>query len=520
MKSLLMAWICLTVSGAIAAADLQTVLDKHLKALGGRESITAVKSIEAFSSIRFMEIDGNTISIVKFPDRYYTRLNLGVLTEEKGFDGLTAWTTDFNGVTRRDIPEELKPMINELYLSSYSYLLEGRIPGKVDYRGDTLIDGKEYYHLAMFPEGGDSISVFINALSGRLEYRSEMVTGIKMITSYLDFRKMSGVDMPFFLEVETPGAPYEISAWVDSVHVNTDIPDTLFLIPGQSGVDFRFPESSDSIVIPFELKRNGLFVAVKVNGRGPFSFMLDSGSATTILSRDLAENLNLEITGTIPARGVGGFSSIGYGLIDSLTIDQLSWHLTRITIFDFAPLTGGTLSGLDGILGYDFFARFPILIDFDNNNLVLYDPAGSERPEFGEAVNVDIYCQIPIIEISLNGVPARLAIDLGAQMGAVIQNHSRWYKEMSDVFNESASDAEIQGIGGTMAVKTARLDSLRIGSLLIDKPTVMVVEDYAAIPFPDYIEGFLGVEILRQFNLLIDYSKGKVYFEKCREDHK
>ena len=166
------------------------------------------------------------------------------------------------------------------------------------------------------------------------------------------------------MEVETPDAPYEISARIDSVRINIDISDSVFLMPGETAVDFRFPEGADSAAVPFEIKRNGIMVKVKVNGRGPFFFLLDSGAAATLLSKTVADELGLEAEGAIPARGVGGFGSMGFGKIDSLDIGPLSWSLKRVAIFDFKALSGNSLAQLDGILGYDFFARFPVLDRF------------------------------------------------------------------------------------------------------------------------------------------------------------
>jgi hypothetical protein len=514
MNLLLVILIVVPATGAAGGDELRKILDKHLETLGGRDAIAAIKSVAAYSSIEFMGLSGKAISVVKFPGKYYTRLELGAIVEEKGFDGLTAWTTDANGVTRRDIPEELKPMINELYLSSFSYLLSGRIPGRVEYLKDTLIEAENYHHLAMYPEGGDSIYVFINIATGRLEYRSESITGIKAITSYSDFRKVNGVETPFASQIETPGAPYDIAGWVDSVMVNPDIPDALFLMPGEAVIDFKFPVGADSSVIPVEIKSNSLFAEVIVNGRGPFKFLLDTGASKTIVSRRLADELGVEAIGEIPARGVGGYGGMHFGSIDSLMIGDISWYLKRIMIFDFNSMTGGRMSSIDGILGYDFFARFPLLINFNDAGMTLYNPASAKASVPGEPLEIEIYCQIPVVEVLLDGYPARLAVDLGAQMGLVIQGHSRWYREMAESIEKISSTTDIQGVGGIHEVGIVKLDSVNIGNIKIRNPSVMVSEDFAGMPFPEYIEGFLGLEILKRYNLILDYPSNKIYLEK------
>ena len=164
-----------------------------------------------------------------------------------------------------------------------------------------------------------------------------------------------------------------------------------------------------------------------------------------------------------------------------------------------------------------FLPDFRFLIDFDRGYLILYDPARGDLPPMENPVDIDIDCQVPVLEVSLDGYPLRLALDLGAQMGLVIQGRSRWYKAMSAKYKDAASEATIQGVGGVQTVKTARGEYLDVGGLRVDRPTIMISEDYAAIPFPDYIEGFLGMEILKRFNLLIDYADGRVDF-KNRDD--
>ncbi len=496
------------------ATDLQSVLDKNLQSLGGREAIAAQKSVEAFSTVEYMGLTGHTVTIVKFPDQYYTFMDLGGMKQTDGFDGLTAWTTDPNGITRKDIGEEQKPMLNELYLSGYSYLLPGRNPGRNEYRGDTLIDGQSYHKVVMFPVGGDSLFVFFNADNGRLEYRRERITGLSMITTYSDFRKIDGVEMPFGMKVITPGAPYEIAGWVDSIRVNSDIPDSLFLMPGVSTVDYEFPSGNDSVTVDFDIGRFGIFVAVRVNGQGPFRFLLDSGAATTILSKTLAEKLNLSTIGDLPARGVGGFGSLGLGAIDSVNIGSLSWHLDRVTIFDFAPLTGGLKTQIDGILGYDFFVRFPMLIDFDNNRMTLYNPASFTAPNYENTVNFELYCQIPVVDVTLDGGPVRMALDLGAQAGLLLQAHSRWFETAKDRDLGPVEEFEMRGVGGIDTVRSFRADSLQVDGLLISTPEVLMTKDPGGIPFPDYIEGILGMDILKQYNLFLDYPQRRISFAR------
>jgi hypothetical protein len=498
-------------SGFTAAADLNTVLEKHLNALGNRDSVEALTSAAMYSSVTYMNLQGQMMSLFKFPTDCYERLDLPVGSQENGFDGSTAWSSDFNGIVRRQSSDEQKPMIDDLYLQSYSYVLPGRLAGTTDFRGDTIIDGVTYYQLAFFPEGGDSMSAFINAENGRLEYTSEIVGGVQMVSHYTDFRMVQGISTPFNVSVESPNGPYHMSATLDSLRYNPAIPDSIFAMPGSTTGDFVFQGDADSSIIPLQFSANRLSIKVSINGFGPYLFILDSGAGTTLISSKLAAELGIKPIGDVPVRGVGGYGNVQFGRIDSMVVGEVSWKLTRVNIFDFGAAMGGRMSQINGILGYDFFVRFPMKIDFDERMLVLYNHDRLLPGDVGNPMPIDVYYQLPLIECMLDGQPVRLAFDLGAEMGLYLRRLSRWYRSEGKDKSKDWRSQRIQGLGGMQAVESGRCDSLRIGSVVVDKPMVMVSTNDRNLPFPDYIEGFLGVDILKRFILLIDYPDNRIY---------
>jgi hypothetical protein len=489
-------------------------MNKHLIAMGDRDSLITLKSVAAFSSIESMGLTGKTVSMVKFPLKYHTQYNLGVISQQKGFDGITGWTVDLNGTIHKDITEELKPMITELYFASYSYLLRGRNPGHNAYHGDTLINSRLYHQLVLYPEGGDSASVFINAETGLVDLKTSTMTGVRFITTYSDFRQIAGIMLPFHVATKGIDTPYEIVERVDSVRINPDLADSLFRIPSAPEIDYVFPEDIDSLIVDFKLVNNSIRIRVSVNGRGPFEFLLDSGAGSIMLSSRVAEKLRVSVKGEAPARGVGGFGEVGYGVIDSLNIGQLLLNLKRITVFDNRSMAGNSLGALDGILGYDFFARFPVKVDFENNRLILYNPRGIGPARIGEEVDIDIYCQIPLMEVYINDFSARLAVDLGANIGIMIMGHSKVYSENKEALKSDNQTAEISGIGGEHSVMSGRLESFGFGRQAIEKPIVHISDDFARMPFPEYIDGLLGVKILKEFNLLFVYGENRIYFDR------
>jgi len=210
---------------------------------------------------------------------------------------------------------------------------------------------------------------------------------------------------------------------------------------------------------------------------------------------------------------VGGFGALGFGSIDSITIDRLTLQYSKIMVADFDSLAGGIMSNLDGVLGYDFFVRFPIRINFSDSTLIVYHPDFAPKGASENELPMEIYCQLPIITGILDGQPLRLILDLGAQAGLVVQHNSRGYHQVMEKDTGAAQMTRIAGIGGSRQVHTAIMDSLRIGTVVIPSPEVMALDDFSGFPFPDYIEGVVGVGILKKFGLYMDYELRKFRLE-------
>jgi len=59
-----------------------------------------------------------------------------------------------------------------------------------------------------------------------------------------------------------------------------------------------------SFTLPFRLVDNRVFIEAKINGRGPFALILDTGASGTVM-RGAAERLGLKIEYESQQRGVG-----------------------------------------------------------------------------------------------------------------------------------------------------------------------------------------------------------------------
>jgi hypothetical protein len=110
-------------------------------------------------------------------------------------------------------------------------------------------------------------------------------------------------------------------------------------------------------------------VAVHIGSSGPFSFVLDTGASSSVVSTQVAKELGLATARTIgPVSGVGGVIS------RAQTTDVTQWRIgnvalppTELVMIDFPGR-----SGPDGLLGSDVLSQFgTVNVDFARGVLLL-----------------------------------------------------------------------------------------------------------------------------------------------------
>jgi hypothetical protein len=72
-----------------------------------------------------------------------------------------------------------------------------------------------------------------------------------------------------------------------------------------------------------------------------------------------------------------------------------------------------------------------------------------------------------------------------------------------------------EGVGGGTGTKVVRLPKLQIGKLTVDRPTADFFEKGS--PVDPGLAGHIGMEVLRQFRVIFDYSRKQMILEPYPE---
>lgn len=130
-------------------------------------------------------------------------------------------------------------------------------------------------------------------------------------------------------------------------------------------------ESTQPVTVSMRPYKGGRsVVAVKVNGGGPYDFMVDTGATVTVLDAALFQELGLRAEGTSTVTSSAGVSLQIRAVVKEITLDCLS--LQSITVVSMkSPVAGADYPGVRGILGENFLRHFDILFDNQHRKMIL-----------------------------------------------------------------------------------------------------------------------------------------------------
>lgn len=131
------------------------------------------------------------------------------------------------------------------------------------------------------------------------------------------------------------------------------------------------PQASIAVKVMTSGPATLVLVPVYVNGKGPFPFVLDTGSATSSIARSLAKKLGLQPSGwPSNAHGIGGSASAIPVKISNWKVGKTS--LPAATVGALKLNSGQTSLGIAGLFGSDIMRQFKIVaVDYQHSRLVL-----------------------------------------------------------------------------------------------------------------------------------------------------
>lgn len=272
---------------------------------------------------------------------------------------------------------------------------------------------------------------------------------------------------------------------------------TTAVSPSRTKVKFRLAGGAQPLIL----------LPVHVNGRGPFDFILDTGAGTSLLTPELAKELNVEIIGAKEGQSAGGKVAVSLAKADSLGVGELRMEDVDLGVVDLAQVSQTVGAKIDGDLGYNFLKQFRLTIDYDACEIRFDDPRRVES--FGGNTKTEVPIRLahpakPLILVDVHvdsRGPFQFAIDTGTSTTAITPQLAKDLDLKTEPIGAGTT------AGAHVDVTMGTLQSFQLGGAKIDNMPVVVADFFEMLSnaIGKKLDGIVGYNFLRHFKVVIDY---------------
>ena len=293
----------------------------------------------------------------------------------------------------------------------------------------------------------------------------------------------------------------------------------IILITMRSGVQgqeyFSQPPAQFITDIPFRLYNGGVvMVRAKFDDLpDSLNFILDTGSGGISLDSQTVSRLKIPTENSERTiRGIAGVKKVRFAnnhrlSFPGLRVDSLNFHVN-----DYEILTSVYGERIDGIIGFSFFSRYIVKIDYDTLQMRVYKQGTFRYPRGGFLMR-PILATIPITDMRLkdNSVStARYFFDSGAGLCLLLTDS---FVEDSLIFDKKKKMflTQAEGLGGKTSMRLTTVKELKLGPYRFRRvPTYIFDDEYNVTSYP-YLGGLIGNDLLRRFNVYLNYQRRDIY---------
>jgi predicted aspartyl protease len=263
---------------------------------------------------------------------------------------------------------------------------------------------------------------------------------------------------------------------------------------------------------PTRLDRIGrVMTHVKVNGKGPFRFVIDTGASRSTLAPHLAKALNLKQSGpNVMLNGVTGVAEVPTVAVDSIEIGALKFEKQNLPVI-FTSIMGNA----DGILGVAGFHDQRIEVDFKRDRVSVAESTG-RRPHYSMVTARAIRNEngLMIVDVRVGRrIKAKAVIDTGAErtlgnlalQNAINRHRKRKRVPVAAVVHGATPDI---ADGDVQSIKAATIGDMTLSNLEVIFADFHVFKLWGLDQEPALLVGMDMLGVLER--LVIDYRRNEV----------
>ena len=275
-----------------------------------------------------------------------------------------------------------------------------------------------------------------------------------------------------------------------------------------SGVKAETPASNtpsadnalmQSSAIPVTVRRGFLVIVTGQIGAQKHNFILDTGTAPSILNARLARKLSLEVTsGALIA--AGRRVKTQQAVLPELDLGPIHAVNLSVNVMDLAAWEDKLGTEIAGLIGMDVLGRTSFQLDYERKELIF----GSVAAE-GIAVSYDRLAGLALAEATVQGRRVRLIVDTGSDL--VVVYGENWDRRDAPAGATASEGRDGTGVAGSVSARLITNPEMELGGRQFRGLATYSLPSAASSIY----DGFFGVRALKLRGLSFDRATQTMY---------
>lgn len=268
------------------------------------------------------------------------------------------------------------------------------------------------------------------------------------------------------------------------------------------------PDATPAIVRTFP-SDDRMTIPIHIDGKGPWNFIVDTGSQRTVISRDLAERLALPARQSVTIIGMAGKAQTR-----TVAVPRLQYGNVIVDNIE-APVLEADHLGAPGLLGLDSLHSRRLLINFRSSRMEIGNSRRAWRDP--DAIIVEARRrkgQLILLHSDANGTKVNIILDTGTRLS--VGNLALMDKLIRKKRAPGLAPVSLLSVTGEMLDGLlGRVRQIRMGPIVMKDLLVMFADapPFAELGLQDRPALLLGMDALQTFDrIAIDFGRGKVDF--------
>jgi hypothetical protein len=433
-----------------------------------------------------------------------------------GYDGKIPWQQDISGsYTPQQGGDRIPVAISAAYRYANLWWRDDRGGAAISLVGREPLDRGALDHLKVTPKGGKAFDAWFDSETHLLTKVAEDQEFLHVIENYSDYRREGALTLAHKISVDPGvGADGITTSMLTDVSIGPAQPLSSYACPTSPPIGADIQGGAASTRVPFRLLNNHVYVQATVNGKGPYTFIVDTGGHTLLSSRIVSE-VGLKRIGQSVESGAGeGHSTIGFVHFDEIALGAVRLRDQNGLA---AEIYDKTIEGIavDGMVGFELIRRMVTTIDYEHGIITFTDPARF-RPSKGSGVAVPFvfYDHLPDVTGSIGDLPASFDIDTGSRSEIDITTPFVAAHGLRAHFAKGTSAVTGWGVGGPTRDYVVRLPSLKLGTVQVEHIAAGLSNAKGGSISNSNYDGNIGGGLLKRFKVTFDYAHQVMYLKR------